>query len=452
MTNRYKTQCPHCHTVYPMPDGKLNKPKARANCGKCGQTFLLNDNLIDEHGKPVNRSPAEPNAKQAQAKPASIAVHATHATAQAQPNTQNKTQPSKAPPSKAQPNSTATMSQSAPPNRQAMPKPDRSASLSIDLQDDKDYSTYNAPHKKTKTVKEGMIFDGMDMDKDIQFDDSELNAFLSQDLPEAEPVVAAGKKGNKLADIAVKDDDESWLDELLKNDDSPNIAVVPASSAPASTITPTPKAAPTFTHRQAPEDDEEIISRLIGEDLDKIIPVANNQDDPESVRQKINARLHMTDENPKKNFSAMFSGVQLLWLVGSVLLIIIAGVQYVVFNQDAIIKNPAQAQLLRQACVVCQMPSADTKAFAISHQFAEESGRTSLSGVIKNSSGNEQLYPNLRIQVLGQAGLLGDLVIQPKDYLAFNSRSLGANQEERFLLALDTDATQITSVTVEPFY
>lgn len=44
----YKTQCPRCQTIYPMPAEKLGDDKARANCGKCRHTFFLNAHLIEE--------------------------------------------------------------------------------------------------------------------------------------------------------------------------------------------------------------------------------------------------------------------------------------------------------------------------------------------------------------------------------------------------------------------
>lgn len=63
MTTLYKTQCPRCQTIYPMPDEKLSQPKARANCGKCHHTFFLNAHLI------ANEPPPPPAPKAERPKP-----------------------------------------------------------------------------------------------------------------------------------------------------------------------------------------------------------------------------------------------------------------------------------------------------------------------------------------------------------------------------------------------
>lgn len=394
MTTQYKTQCPRCHTIYPMPAAQLNKPKARANCGKCHHTFFLNLHLIDDKQKAT-----ENTIKQ---QPSSVDVNQTNPNKQTQANQAQKQQAQK---------------------QQAQALIDDTSNISV--------PRIPTRQKKSKPIAtEGMIYDDMDSGSsdtgEVYFDDDELNAFLNQSIQNT-PVAAATKNNGQ-----DNNSDEAWLDDLLK-DNSPAVEVNPVA-------------------KQAADDED--ISKLIGADLDSLIPEVMNHEDPETIRQKVNARLSEHAPTQEQLATKRSLSSQLLWLAGCVLMIAALAVQYVVFNQDAIAKNPTQAELVQHWCSICKLPAADTQAFKINHQLKNGSAdySTDLSGTLKNTSDAEQLYPNLRIQVMGNAGLVGDLVLSPSDYLAVYHRSLIPGQETRFLLTLDVAIKDVKSVTIEPFY
>lgn len=376
MTNRYKTQCPRCQTTYPMPDDKLNKPKARANCGKCGHTFFLNLHLVEpkDQVKPSSGGDVASN------------NHHNHTT-----NITN--------------------------NATSSPK----------------------SAKKTKTpLADDMIFDDMDSkddaSDDISFDG--LDDFLKQPIINNQPVVASSK-----LDTAQQNgsDDESWLDDLLKNDDSPNIKTQPQHNT------------------QTTKENNDNITDLLGTDYVNVIPIATDtaSQNPEILTQKIEARLSY---GPSQEQLAKRQGVgaKFGWLVVCVAMLVLLGVQYVVFNADAIAKNPQKAELMGSLCssLPCPKISANPNAFDITYttQPSTADYATDLVATIKNTSTTEQLYPNLKITITSDSGVIGDLAIAPTEYLTAEHRLLAPEQNNRFMLTLDIDPQMITSIQIEPFY
>lgn len=379
MTSIVKTKCPRCHTVYPMPQDKLNEPKARANCGKCGHTFFLNLNLVETASTQINQTSADKSATQSPSAPLNGAQ-----TALADENIK----PIKIPTRK----------------------------------------------KKAPVVTEGMIYDDMQTDEEdssqISFDG--LDDFLKQDTISA-PIVASSSHSNAQQNGS---EDESWLDDLLKNDDSPSIAVKSTTAA---------------NHTQ---DDFE---GMFDEDYTDIIPIAQNPliQDPDLLAQKAEQRLaHNPTEEQKAKSRGMVA--QLGWLVGCLLLMGLLMMQYVFFNADTIAKHPDSAGPLIALCplVKCPTDAVNLGAFDVSYDIkaGEADYSTDLLATLKNTSSTDQLYPNLKITIHGKDGVIGGLAVAPKDYLTTESRLLAAAQDKQFLLTLDIDRQQVKSINIEPFY
>lgn len=372
MSNQYKTECPRCHTVYPMPTAKLSDQKARANCGKCGHTFFLNMHLIAPTQENPNQQP----------------------TQKGQLQQANKQAPS-----------TPAQTQQNPANT----------------------PSHNKKRQKP-AITEGMIFDGMETEQEengeISFSDDELNNFLNRDIA-AEANVAATAK-----DSGQHQNDETWLDDLLKQEQSPSIEVL------------------------SRQNDTDAISKIIGQDLESLIPQAQREEDPKLVMKKIQSRLNAHQSTQEQLMTKRGIGSTLCWGLICLLMLGLAAGQYLFFNSTAIAKDPAQSALVKQFCSFCQLPSADTTALQISYylQDGQADFSTDLIGTIKNTYDTDQLYPNIKISVMGGRGLLGELVLSPKEYLAFEQLTLSANKDDRFMLTLDIPRDEISSVTIEPFY
>lgn len=333
MSSRYQTQCPRCHTIYPMPESKLGDDKARANCGKCQHTFFLNAHLVGVQ------------------KPKVV-----------------------------------------------------------------------APEPKKEISDDEMIFDDMDGNENsgganINFDGDGLDDFLKQEFETTTP-----KPRN------TADEDEAWLDELLKSDDN---------SIPNTPIS------------KRPNDD---ISGMIGVDVNNYIPEAPLQESPQELLNKVNERLSHAPTQ-EQILTKRSGAVTLGWFVGCLALLAVLGVQYAFFHQNTLNQQPDKA-FLKPLCPFCTFAESNPSAFESSYQVtqgvAEHS--TNMIGTLKNTSGTTQLYPHLKIKIMGKQGLIGDLALAPSEYLVGEQSLLLANQSGRFMLTLDVDPEDITTITFEPFY
>lgn len=373
-----KTQCPHCHTCYPMPENRLNDLSLKAVCKNCGKSFLPNHHLQTDNHPTVAAAHPSASAKAINPAPKQVLQHTTQ-------------------------------------------------------EQDLGGALPKIPTKKKKltVAQEGMIHDNIELESnsaEFAISDDELNDFIARaSSPLSEQSIVAPSL-NKNTDNH-KDDDEAWLDALLKNEDSPNITVMPSE----------------------PEQKQNI-PLIAGEDLTALIPEAHRQEDPKVLMQKMQARLASPTQEQivtKRSPLASFG-----WILGCLALVFLAIAQYLYFNQQAIAKNPSQSAWVKKLCSSCQLPSADLNAFKISHQLQQGSAdfSTNLVGTLFNHSDTQQLYPNLKIAVIGTNGVLGELVLAPKDYLVFDKALINTKSDERFMLTLDVPKDEIASIQIEPFY
>lgn len=331
MSSRYQTQCPRCHTIYPMPESKLGDEKARANCGKCQHTFFLNAHL-------VNANSAKPVA----------------------------------------------------------PEPKK--------QDDEIIFDDTDDNSKTEVA-------------DIHFDGDGLEEFIKQEFENTAP-----KPRN------TADEDESWLDELLKDD---------KNSIPKTVVS------------QRPNDD---ISDVIGVDIKSYIPEAPLQESPQELLKKVNERL--SHAPTQEQILTKRSGkLNILWAIGCALLLAMLGMQYAFFHQNTLNQMPDKA-FLKPLCPFCTFAESNPSAFEASYQIMSGTAEysTNMIGTLKNTSSTTQLQPHLKIKIMGKQGLIGDLALASNEYLAGEQSLVLANQSSRFMLTLDVDPADITSITFEPFY
>lgn len=333
----YKTQCPRCHTIYPMPESKLGDEKARANCGQCQHTFFLNAHLIYEE-----------------------------------------------------------------------PLESKDSSLA---------SRTPARPTQTKAKSDGRVKKQSGADElSVNDIDEFINQQINTQIPPTSPTPQPSK--NK----------EGWVDELIK----PETTTKPSSVS------------------NRPNDD---LSELIGADLDTLIPEVKPQESSDNIRKKIDERIKShapTQEQLAKQRSWLGA---VLWGLGCVLMIGLAVGQYVLFNADSLAKTD-KAPLINSLCQNC-LPSADISVIKSGYTLRKGQAdfSTELIGVLKNTSSTDQLYPNIKITIMGINGMIvGDLALAPKDYLASPARVISASSDGRFMLTLDLAPEEIHSVSIEPFY
>ncbi len=150
----------------------------------------------------------------------------------------------------------------------------------------------------------------------------------------------------------------------------------------------------------------------------------------------------------------------ILWAIGCVLLVALLIVQYTVFNVNSLVKKPSTQATLSTVCHIlsCSLPSADLNNIHIGNvqhrnsTVGNSASETDIIASITSLSDKRQLYPNFKITIHGVNGLLGELVVQPKDYLLSEKQIEMATNESFFMLTVPINNAQISKVDVVPFY
>lgn len=383
MRTQYKTQCPRCKTIYPMPAEKLDQPKARANCGKCHHTFFLNANIL----KPTDES--------FQPKPVTTEVNSGAVQTIAQ---------------------SATPTAPAPSTQTAQTTPEVPPAV---------------------TVPTGIISAQQAVANAQKQSASEL---LNKEKAVSEP--APTKTTNATPEM-----DYDGLDEFLKGD----VVATPTKQEPV-------KAEPDpFAAVPAAPTTKQNTNNAFGSEFAKIPTAAAAKPlDKEQLQRRAEQRLAGNSPSQEKIAKQRSVFGQLMWLVGCIGLLVLMAGQYIIFNADEIAKHPSQVGILSTLCqsVACNLPKADPNAFSNAYELQAVNADTNLIGTLKNNSGEDQLYPNLKISVYGGNGqLLGDFVATPKDYLTTEQRLLSANQGKRYMFTLpNVMAGTVGKVNIEPFY
>ena len=150
----------------------------------------------------------------------------------------------------------------------------------------------------------------------------------------------------------------------------------------------------------------------------------------------------------------------ILWTLGCLVLASLLFAQYVIFNLDNLVKNPAHAERLQAICsiAVCSLPSAELNAFtiaSINHKSSqvETTGTFSdISALLNNQSEKAQLYPNIKVSVYDANDLIGEFIAEPKDYLLSKQSQLAANSSRRLLFTVPVANAKIREVVISPLY
>ena len=157
---------------------------------------------------------------------------------------------------------------------------------------------------------------------------------------------------------------------------------------------------------------------------------------------------------------ARHSVASLLWALGCLVLALLLFAQYVIFNLDTLVKNPAYAEHLQKICAiaVCSLPSADLSALTITglthkpSQIKKGGTFSEVSATLNNQSAQAQLYPNVKVSVYGTDALLGEFIAAPNDYLLSTQNQIAADSRRQLLFTIPVANTKIREVSIEPLY
>ncbi|MCG3842361.1 DUF3426 domain-containing protein [Psychrobacter sp. Ps1] len=422
MTTPIKTQCPHCQACYSVKQTQLNQVNATISCDRCQQSFLVNKHLVVN--SEVIQKPTPQKNIPAQQK------------AQTQPISNEQ--------------KTSTNSNQHKPQN----VPNRPTS-SISKKKSSDTLNYD-----------GLIHDDMDIDEpeeDVQEYDSldNMDAWLTQASntnPSAatteKPKAPSSKETIKIPNPSTKKPSTSTI----------------SASASASTQDMLSSAAANDIHANVEStDNNSWLQKLLEEqNQDEETP----PDDTDLSQLLSDMGVPVKDEDPVaderlRKTQLPFAPTQttrsiasLLWILGCLVLALLLVAQYVIFNLENLVKNPAYAQRLQSICSVaaCSLPSADLSAFTINNTFHRSSqiktaGTFSdIGATLSNGSPQAQLYPNVKISVYGKNEIIGEFIADPNDYLLGKQSQLAASTDRQLLFTIPVANAQIRDITMTALY
>ncbi|KAA0914170.1 DUF3426 domain-containing protein [Psychrobacter sp. ANT_WB68] len=426
MTTPIKTQCPHCHAIFNIKKTQLDQKTANVCCEHCQQSFLVNSNLI-----------------------VTADTESTHDAI----ISENKAE--------------AAATSNIPVNKQTSTILSKSKILAKS-------NTTSEPAEADILIHDDMIHDDMDIEA-FEEDDLEYGSLDSMDAwltkaTDSNPTAIKDKNTNsaknnsktldKSSHLSVNPVENSSLAKTFLNEDS-SAAHVALSSAAANDI-------------NANVDDNADESWL-----EKLLKEQNQSEDTERNQTDLSELLasmgvsikdgnhtnaaHIKKQHTQTRFSpkrARRSIATLLWTLGCLVLTLLLFAQYVIFNLDNLVKNPAHAERLQKICAIaaCSLPNANLAALStsdIQHQSSRIKTASTFSDIsvtLNNQSPQAQLLPHVRVSVYGENALIGAFIAAPQDYLLSTQNQLGAESHKQLLFTIPVANAQISKVSVEPIY
>ena len=420
MTTPIKTQCPHCQACYSVKQTQLNQVNATISCDRCQQSFLVNKHLVVNSEVIQKPTPQKniPAQQKAQTQPISNEQKAT--TSSNQHNPQNV------------------------PNRPT--------------------SSISKKKSSDTLIHDDLIYDDMDIDdpeEDVQEYDSldSMDAWLTQASNTSPSVATTEKPKAPSSKETIKSSNPS-----IKK---PSTSTISASSSTQDMLS---SAAANDIHANVEStDNNSWLQKLLEEqNQDEETP----PDDTDLSQLLSDMGVPVKDEDPAaddrlRKTQLPFAPTQttrsiasLLWILGCLVLALLLAAQYVIFNLENLVKNPAYAQRLQSICSVaaCSLPSADLSALTISNTFHRSSqiktaGTFSdIGATLSNGSPQAQLYPNVKISVYGKDEIIGEFIADPNDYLLGKQSQLAANTDRQLLFTIPVANAQIRDITMTALY
>lgn len=436
MTTPIKTQCPHCHAIFNINKTQLDQKTATVCCEHCQQSFLVNNNLIVTAATEQKTDDIVVENKTAAISTSNISIDKQNSTVSPESKTVTK------------PNITSK------------------------------------PAEADILIHDNMLDDDL-MDDELIHDDMDIEDFEEQDLEygSLDSMDAWLTQATDSNPTAIKDKNiHSAKNNSKTLDKSSHLSVSPVENA---SLVKTPlnedsSAAHVALSSAAANDINANIDDNADESwLEKLLKEQNQSEDIETNQTDLSELLasmgvSIKDEDHKNAAHAKKQQVQdkfsptparrsiasLLWTLGCLVLILLLFAQYVIFNLDDLVKNPAHAERLQKVCAIaaCSLPSANLAALStsdIKHQPSRIKTASSFSDIsitLNNQSAQAQLLPHVKVSVYGDNALIGAFIAAPEDYLLSTQSQLGASSRKQLLFTVPVTNAQISKVSVEPIY
>ena len=185
---------------------------------------------------------------------------------------------------------------------------------------------------------------------------------------------------------------------------------------------------------------------------------SEQQADLLAYQQKIDERLSQQVSSQQLANAKIFN-MSIIWGLGSLLLVFLLAVQYIIFNIDTLITSKANAAVLSNIChkiPACQLPIADTglidvQMLALAHS-SKQAGQTDMIFTLTNTTDNNIIYPSVKVSLRSGNTILAQTLLTPSHYLEAGNNYLMPHQIKPVKLRIDFPKTKVQAANIELIY
>ena len=185
---------------------------------------------------------------------------------------------------------------------------------------------------------------------------------------------------------------------------------------------------------------------------------SEQQADLLAYQKKIDERLSQ-QVSSQQSLNAKFFNMDIVWGLGSLLLIFVLAAQYIIFNLNTLITSTTNAAVLSTIChkiPACQLPLADTELIdvqmlALAHS-SKQAGQTDLVFTLTNTTDNNIIYPSVKVSLRSGNTILAQTLLTPSHYLEAGNNYLMPHQIKPVKLRIDFPKTKVQAANIELVY
>ena len=185
---------------------------------------------------------------------------------------------------------------------------------------------------------------------------------------------------------------------------------------------------------------------------------SEQQADLLAYQQKIDERLSQ-QVSSQQSLNAKIFNMDIVWGLGSLLLIFLLAAQYIIFNINTLITSKTNAAPLSTIChkiPACQLPLADTELIdvqmlALAHS-SKQAGQTDMVFTLTNTTDNNIIYPSVKVSLRSGNTILAQTLLPPSHYLEAGNNYLMPHQIKPIKLRIDFPKAQVQAANIELVY
>lgn len=399
-----QTKCPFCGCAFYITSLQLNAYRGQARCGQCHQVFDAASNMVDPNS---SKDSIDDNAVSI---PQELSENLSADTASvAQLEISSTTFPQQ--PEAIQP----TIAQPATIDIQPI-EVGHIEEQSLRFSDDQGLGHTDEEAVPTEVAKP---------DISLELGDSFDNQFLEHQLEQPDPLKQHNDNVEKLHDAA----DDSWIENLLNDEESNPKAATPASyidsseekTADINPEIPIVLISATNTASIVNEHDEDLLSYL---NRTGVTRASGRQDDDLLFTAEQKPAQHRILQPTAKPVDL---GYIIGWGVMCAMMLGLLVAQYIYFNYEKLSFNPKTAVYVQKVCNIaqCKLPYMNKEQLHVKNirLISSGSNQTTFKAKLVNSAHLSQPFPALKLSLKRHGKVVARQVIQPRQYLPENLKT-----------------------------